>query len=184
MIELQPFASGDSRRRADQAVTAADGAGDWLWQVRRTTAKNYSNIDRAAEAIARVNAAETLDGYVISIDDKPVGLATVIRQLRIWHPERRLRTLTGREIDYWTDEGVSEADHTEIVEGLARMGEYTGTALGMLTPGETEHASGIPAVMEPVGKPGAVRVPPFNRAYLLPTITEPLQVYATTVTRA
>jgi hypothetical protein len=123
----------------------------WVSEARPKTLDRYETVFRAARSIGRAAATPEIRNGIVRLRDIAIGLGTIVL-------DTELDTIRGRQIDYWTTDGIGLDVHDRIVDMLANDGDYSGTVIATMTARELERAPGIFRMMTPIGGPGVVRV--------------------------
>jgi hypothetical protein len=158
---------------------------DFLLHARPDTLQRLENTASAAQYIAHLMNANTMTGGPVRRDGQICGVYTLISSLTIQHPAQRSGSLQGDHVDYWAN--LDETEHPGVVGQLSQVNNIQGhrrlpRMLATLSMAEASWATGVPATMHAVGKPGPIRFPllqlALGRDYGLTKHREPLQVYS------
>ena len=178
MIEIDSFTGLEQTHEAHDIRELVKREKDWLKAVRPETYRRHRKLKKTEETLGRAVVDDEFSIHIIRRDTVAIGLATIVRSLTLRHPLEDV-TLTGRQIDYWTQAGIPDEEHAEIATTLASLHGYEGTVLGLLTRAERPRAQGIPLTMEEVGKRSWIEVPAPDR-FGISRIPD-LQLYQTEV---
>ncbi len=178
MITAELFSDTAAEVQAAELHQLVLAEKEWLEAARADTFQGYGTERAAFDSLRRVIRSRTLNGYVLRRDRDAIGIGTVVSGLVIRDPSSNYFSrslLYGDQIDYWTEE-MSQEDHTAVALTLAEA-TRTPTVLGVLSEAEMERAEGIVAMMEPIGKPGRIKIQISGKTYGSPRDMAPLQVY-------
>lgn len=179
MIEIDSFTGLEQSRQASDIRQLVKREKRWLKAVRPETFRRHRSLRKSIETLGRAAVDNDISVHIIRRDAVAVGLATIVGSLNLWHPTER-EHFGGRQIDYWTQTDVDDAEHREIALSLAGLHGYEGTVLGLLTPAEKERAQGIPLTMRAVGRPSWMEIPAGEDRFGISRIPD-LQLYLTEV---
>lgn len=175
MIEIDSFTGFEEERQALDLRNLVRGDKEWLKAARPDTWHRLHKFKRAVGTLQRAALDDVLSIHTIRREGAAIGIATIITALTVKHPLIE-ESFTGRQIDYWTQAGVQDEQHEEIVHKLMGLHDYQGTVLATLIEAEEERAKGIPRLMEPVGRRSWLEIPGQDDRFGLSRIPD-LQLY-------
>jgi hypothetical protein len=140
--------------QARQLSRLVDAERSWLKDAQPDTLKRYESAIKGARNIQRIaqhrfNEDTPLEANIIRRGSVAIGIATIIHNQQILHPEEGL--FKGDDIDYWLQWDEDESVHFAVAESLLKTNAGR-TALATIVQGHPNPASGfmmMPAVGEP-----------------------------------
>ena len=156
-----------------QLHALVDKAKPWLEAVTPGTVERYRDIPHAIANVRRITTAEGMQAFIIKEHRVALGIATLIFDQTIIHPEAC--EVQGTDVGYWVAEDVDDALHRRIARDLMLKNEYVmdmreenvaveqhqySLVAAIPTALNTDHRPrGLEATMQPFGEPGSLQVP-------------------------
>lgn len=93
---------------------------DWLEDVRPDTVQRYRDLPHAIRNVARLAATEGIDAYIIRGKKHRMarGLATVVADQTVIHPDPEIGVVKGDDLDYWLRSYESNDFHAAVARSL------------------------------------------------------------------
>ncbi|HVV26129.1 MAG TPA: hypothetical protein VHC21_03825 [Candidatus Saccharimonadales bacterium] len=156
MIELEPFSEHQqgALAQARHLKPLIDKERGWLAGVQPGTVERYQSVITGAENIRRIalfrQAPDVpVEANIVRRGAAAIGLATIIRNQLIVHPEEG--EFRGADVDYWLRRCETPATHRQVAQQL--LAQAGGTALATIVGQHPQPAIGLAELMEPVGEP-------------------------------
>ncbi|HUD06672.1 MAG TPA: hypothetical protein VMR34_02185 [Candidatus Saccharimonadales bacterium] len=119
---LEKFSTNNlvAMKQAGEVFGLVNRQGDWLAQAQPDTAKRYSSPLRAIMSLHRTATNEGISAYIIREQKHKAaqGLATVIFNQSIVHPNPDIGIISGDDLDYWLTPGESQDLHRAVGDEL------------------------------------------------------------------
>jgi hypothetical protein len=158
MIELEPFSESKfhSVSQAHDLKQLVEQERGWLMAVQPGTVERYQSRLKGARNIMRIaghrhDPEVPAEANIIRRDRAAIGIATIIRNQQIVHPDEGL--FTGNDVDYWLRLGERGTTHTAAAQAvLAQAGQ---AAIATVIEGHPNPAIGFSRIerMRQVGVP-------------------------------
>ena len=151
----------------------------WLEAIAPGTVERYRDTTHAIANVRRIATAEGMQAFIIKEHRVALGVATLIFDQTIVHPDAG--EVAGTDLGYWVAEDVDDVLHRRIARELMQKNEYV---MDMRNEGvpvehheytlvtavptmlEPEHRPrGLEATMQPVGEPASLEVPSGTDTY-------------------
>jgi hypothetical protein len=93
---------------------------DWLKNDRPEAWERYRDTPHAVKNIARIAVVEGFQAYIIrgSKHDTARGLATLIFNQAVVHPDPKIGEVAGDDLDYWLSPDETPDFHAKVAEAL------------------------------------------------------------------
>lgn len=203
-MSLEPFSVLKSPLQGLDSQRLVASQGDWLEDAWPGAAARYRDFWHAVKNVARLASNEGMQAYIIKKQRAAKGLATIIFDQVVIHPDEG--EVTGYDLDYWLPPFTSESDHMATAlllrsacEDLHRQRQLA--SQGPLTPSETQiplppvpvppatymatiragdinPATGLSIMMHEVGQPAVLSVPTGNDPFGVTKGGAVLQLYS------
>ena len=169
-VELERFARGGLRvfGQAVELRKLVLSQRVWLAQVQPGTLQRYSRLRKGLKNIPRLaGKPDEIDPFLIRRDGQPEGIATLIFNKTLEHPEKG--TVVGTDLDYWL-----KIDHKDVrslhetVAGLlisASIQSGERSVFATVLPDHPSPAIGFEGLLHRMGRPAVLSTPEAGDPY-------------------
>lgn len=200
-LELESFSRLKAPLQARDVCGLIKSERGWLVNIFPGTVDRYRDYPHAVKNIGRLAQSELLHAFILRKDKVTQGLATIILDQSIVHPEEGPRW--GVDLDYWLKKGSSRIDHEYTADALIQAAikleasrrqrdmDYGRNASAYLSsdypmfatmrPGHEASPIGLADYLRPLGEPASLTTLTGADPYGVTKVGANLQLYYATL---